>query len=366
MSDEVPHFVDEIVVGRAGSSKNRIVTTFRNKNREIIERIYDYPHKPMKNVVYTRNDYVIAEEEFVKSTTKKEYSIQRSNIKFYNEFEQLLSKIRNKTYFWTHHKTETNHLSENIYTGEKILSRTSVVNVENINKQVHRLIEFPHVVAGKIKKPVRKLLYFEVDGTTGNIKKDSIFFDKMKFSKRDKFLQFRALDIEDMKASITRKFMKDRKVDKLDVVIDTKFIPHNDEEKAKLIACFDPLTGSVNFNILNKFPSKNFLVKVARHEVEHIWHYFLDARNGGNIVDTWQDKMFKEFGAIKNKRLKVEADKCSHAIKNYVEFTEDYAKYLKNYIEAEARTAGKVASDNYDKQGEMLRKSLPHIPKELL
>ena len=366
LSEQVPSFVDEIIIGQSGKKRHSRVMTFRDANKTIIERIYDYPSKPLKNVLYTHNDYVIGEEEFVKSTTRKEYYISRSTIKLYKEFQDILSDLRNKTFFWSHHKTETNHLSENIYTGEKILSRTSIVNINGIDKEIHRFVEFPHIIGRKIKKNVCKFLYFEVDKTTGNVIKDSIFSDGIKYSKNDKFLQFRALDLTDMKEPITRKFMLDRKVDKLCVAIDTKYLPIDEKEKKKLVACFIPSIGAVSFNMLYKLKSKSFLVDVARHEVEHIWHYFLDARNRNHPSDTWQSDIYKKFGAIKNKILKLEADKCTDAIKNYVVFKEDYQAYSKNYIEVEAKLVGTLAREKYDKLGAKLRNSLPHIPKELL
>ena len=160
--------------------------------------------------------------------------------------------------------------------------------------------------------------------------------------------------------------MKDRKVDNLGVTIDTKYIPTDDKEKTRLSACFFPSTGSVSFNMLKKPKSKTSAIGTARHEVEHIWHYLLDARNGGNEAGTWQDTIYQQLGPIKNKLLQKEADKCSDAIDNYVEFTEDYQAYLKNYIEAEAHREGRLAKEKYERQGEKLRKSFSHIPKELL
>ena len=148
LSNEFPHTVEEVIVGRRGVKGQRIVTTFRNAKGEIIDRSFDYPRKPLKNVVYTHSDHVIGEDEYVTSTTRKEYSIPRTILKTYKEWQQALSEVQSKTFLWTHHKTETNHLSENIYTGEKILSRTSVTNMENIGKQIHRFIEFPHVLGG--------------------------------------------------------------------------------------------------------------------------------------------------------------------------------------------------------------------------
>ncbi len=366
LSNEFPHTVEEVIVGRRGVKGQRIVTTFRNAKGEIIERSFDYPRKPLKNVVYTHSDHVIGEEEYVKSTTRKEYSIPRTILKTYKEFQQALSEVQSKTFLWTHYKTETNHLSENINTGEKILSRTSVTNMENIGKQIHRFIEFPHVLGGKIKKYITKFLYFEVDDASGKVIQDSIFSDGIKFHRGDQFLQFRAYDIDGVKEPATFKFMQDRKVDRLGVNVNTTYIPNDDKEKARLVACFIPIDGSVNFNMLYKPKSKASIIGTARHEVEHIWHYLLDARNGDNEIGTWQHTMFERFGPIKNKTLQIEADKCTHAIENYVEFTEDYQAYLKNYIEAEANREGRLTREKYDRQGEKLRKSLPHIPKELL
>lgn len=366
LSDEIPHFVDEVVVGRFGVKNPRIITTFRNANGEIIERSYDYPRKPLKNVVYSYSDNVIGEDEYVKSTTRKEYTISRVVLKTYKDLQKKLSELRAKTFLWTHKNTETNHLAENINTGEKVLSRTSTTNLEEFGKQIHRFIEFPHIVSGKIKAIANKYLYFEVDGVSGKVINDSIFSDGVKFSKNDQFLPFRALDLDGMKEPITRKFMKDRKVDNLDVIIDTKYIPSDNVEKKRLVACFIPSNGSINFNMLYKPKSKSSVAGTSRHEVEHIWHYFLDARNGGHEVGTWQDDMFKKFGPIKNNTLQQEANRCTEALENYVEFTEDYLAYSNNYIEEQSRLVGRLAKEKYDRQGEKLRNSFPHIPRELL
>lgn len=366
LSSEIPHTVDEVVVGRRGVKGQRIVTTFRNAKGEIIERSFDYPRKPLRNVVYTHSDHVIGEDEYVTSITRKEYSIPRTILKTYKEFQQALNEVKARTFLWTHHKTETNHLSENINTGEKILSRSSIINMENIDKQIHRFVEFPHVLGGKIKKHIIKFLYFEVDNTSGKVIQDSIFSDGIKFHRGDQFLQFRAYDIDGVKEPATFKFMRDRKVDKLGVTVDTQYIPTDDKEKTRLAACFFPSTGSVSFNMLHKPKSKTAVIGTARHEVEHIWHYLLDARNGDNEIGTWQATMFQQFGPIKNKTLQQEANKCTDAIENYVEFTEDYQAYLRNYIEAEAHREGRLTREKYDRQGEKLRQSLPHIPKELL
>ncbi len=366
LSDEFPHTVDEIIIGRHGAPGQRVVTTFRDAKGKIIERSFDYPRKPLRNMVYTQSDYVIGGDEYVTSTTRKEYSLARSFLKIYNKIQQRQGKNKAKTLLWSHNKIETNHVSENINTGEKVLSKTSIINMMDLNKQIHRFIEYPHVLGNKIQKGITKLLYFEVDNTSGKVIQNSIFSDGIKLHKNDPYLQFRAYDIDGVKEPVTRKFMRDRRVDKLDVIIDTKYVPQDDVRKTRLIACFFPTEGSISFNKLYKQKSKTDVVGTARHEVEHIWQYWLDARNGEYEAGTWQSDMYQKFGPIRSKNLQREADKCTDSIDNYVEFTEDFQAYLKNYIEAEAHREERIAKEKYDRQGERLRQSLSHIPKELL
>ena len=72
------------------------------------------------------------------------------------------------------------------------------------------------------------------------------------------------------------------------------------------------------------------------------------------------------FGRIRNKKLKLEAQKCTKAIKNYVEYDVDYDKYYNNYIEIMARKAEQKALKQYYKEGQEIRRSFPYIPQELL
>ena len=106
LSNELPHTVEEIIVGRRGVKGQRIITTFRDSKGEIIERSYDYPKRPLRNVVYTHSDHVIGEDEYVTSITRKEYSISRTILKTYKEFQQALNEVKSRTFLWTHHKTE--------------------------------------------------------------------------------------------------------------------------------------------------------------------------------------------------------------------------------------------------------------------
>ena len=99
--------------------------------------------------------------------------------------------------------------------------------------------------------------------------------------------------------------------------------------------------------------------------MEHVWQYYLDARNSAE-TNGWQGEIYKRFGALRDNKLKVEADKCSDSIANYVSYSEDYDAYRKSYIEEQAYTLAERLEEKYLRQGAKLAKSLPHVPEHLL
>lgn len=365
ISNTLPYSVDEILVGKHGCDEVRKITTFKDSTGRIIERAFDYSGKPFKNVVYDMRLSTIGEDEMVDSTIKREFQLPREFLNTYKDFQKQYSTLGLKTCFWELVKTETEHLSQNINTGVKILTKSGVTFIEEGKKWVHRFVEYPHLIGKKVKNNIYKFLYFETDNK-GSVMLESVFEDNVKFPKNDSFIAYRALDIESAKVPLANKFLKDRKIDSVGIIVETDYIP-SEEEVNRLSACFIAEDGSVNFNKFYNIKSKQKLVCTARHEVEHGWQYYLDARNGANSTP-WQRFVYNKFGPIpdKNKKLQSEADKCSDAIDNYVTFDEDYEKYKRNYIEVEAEKKGRTAQNKYIRHGKKLAQEFLHIPKELL
>ena len=363
LSLETPHTVDEVVVGLSGKNKRRTITTFRDVDGNIIERAFDYHRKPFRNIVYKKYYNEIGADEFVVSTCKKEYFLPRGMEPYYRSSIPILIPGKPKDYFWIHTKCETDHVATVKSTGEKIISRTSVSNIEDYEKSIHKFIEFPHLINKKLKGKL-KFLYFNVSNLTNKILRDSVYCDGLDYSKNDLFLPFRAYDVEDLKVPITRKFLEDEKLNRLWIRINANYFPPENERKL-ILAEFCPDEGLINFNAEKNVKSKKSIVKSSRHEVQHVWQYYLDARNT-EADEGWQGLIYKKFGPLKNKALMIEAQKYSQAIENYVPCTDDYNAYLKNYIEQDADKVARIVSDKYERQMARLSKSLPHIPKELL
>ena len=123
--------------------------------------------------------------------------------------------------------------------------------------------------------------------------------------------------------------------------------------------------GKILFNKLYPFKSKAQFVSTSRHEVEHGWQFFLDARNGGKRGE-YMEHLGCLFGPIENRKLKKEANNYTKSLDTYVSCEVDYKRYRKNYIEIKANKAGSEAKKEYINQGQEIRKEFKHIPKEFL
>lgn len=359
LSKSTPYTVDEVLIGKKGKPCKKI-TTFRDSKGNLIERIFNCEGQPLRNRIYTHQENTIGENEIVNSTTIKNYYLERSLVSFYKK-NQKEAVAPNKTDFWQKGEIQTNHISENIDNGDRILSVTKIKQIPQSNGQVtHSIVEYPAIKNGKIEKSDNKSLEYKVDNDY-SVPKGSIKTKHAKPPTKDTYLGYRILDLEDAKIPLTKKFMRDRNVDNLGYAIDTDFKPSNNSDTP--CALFDD--GTIRFNKLHKFKSKSDFVLTSSHEVEHGWQYYLDARNGGQRGE-YLESLGEEYGPIKDVKLQKEADKYTKSLDNYVPWYVDFKKYKKNYIEVCANKKGAETQSEYDRQGKTIRNDFKHIPKEML
>lgn len=355
--------VDEVVVGNKNNPHIvRKITTFRNSHGEIIERAINFSDRPYKNRIYLKRDNIIGENEFVTSTHIKEYSLPRVLKK---SFLKMMESGQKRTLIWNPIKFFTNHFSENIETGECVLTQVKQTNLLKPQKETHTFTEFPHINNGKISNQARKILKFTVDTFNNHkINKNNITEQGANMPQNDSFLGFRALDIEDSKTAFTRKFITERGLKNKRIDINPSYEAKNrGEELTK--AMFDPNDGIVNFVIGHKYKSKSEVCTTARHETEHGWQFYLHARNTKGGVTDWEERIYELFRDLPNK-LKKEAQEYTDSIKNYVTVAENQEKYKKNFIEIKANKAGDNARRRYNNERAEIQKEFPHIPSELL
>ena len=355
--------VDEVVVGvKNNLNIKRKVTTFKDSKGNILERAFDYSDKPYRNRFYKKLYNIIGKEEFVTSTHIKEYELPR-NLK--KAHLQMVNARFHRTLLWNPIKFFTNHCSENILTGEKILTQVLQTNLLKPQKEKHTFIEFPHIIKRKISKTDKKILKFSVNTLNNhkvNIK--DVFEKGTKLPVNDSFLGFRALDINDSKMAFAQKFLSAIRLKDKGITINPEYLPINNEEEMSK-ALFDPNKGTLNFVKTHIFTSKAEVVSTARHEAEHGWQFFLHARNTKGGTTEWEESIYRSFGNLPSK-LKEEAQEYTDSIRSYISIGVDKVKYRKNYIEIKANEKGTEAREQYNSERKEISDQFPHIPKELL
>lgn len=367
ISEVIPKTFDEVYIGiKKQPKKIRRITTFRDDNGDIIEKAFDYSDGILRNRVYINRELDISKDETVNSTIIKDYFIRKKMIPYY---EDLLEKYKElhplKNILWNLTDIITNHVSTDKKNGEKILSQVKITDIQKPTKQKHIFTEFPHSSNKK-----KKSLSFTVNGLTNKVIPNSLINNGTKIPKKDSFLAERALPIYDSKEIFANKFIKERKLNKAEVFVEPDYYPKNKTENL-YAADFDPGNGSINFNRFFKPYSKAETVRIARHEVEHGWQYYLRSRFMEPSTE-WESFINETFGEIKNPKLWKEAKKYTKSILNYTSLTEDLTKlgnlekYLNNYIEKMANKIAKKTVEKYNKEGSVIRNNFKHIPIEYL
>lgn len=356
-----PKTVDEVVVGlKDNPSLQRKITTFRDEKGQIMERAFDYHDKPYRNRLYSHQDNVIGSDEYVNSTTIREYTLSRRRINEYKDNIELYDFLqRDPIVFWNKQKTQTNHLSENVNTGEKILSKVTVNELGY--KEQHQFVEYPKI-GSKDKTPTKEL-EFNVNNDSRRINPKSIKTNNTQIPKHDKFLSMRALDLDAAKTKLAEHYIRERNLEHTDIIINKDYRPLRDEKN--LIAFYSDDNGSINFSREYNIKSKARIAETTSHEIEHAWQWYLDARNAGGRTQYTQ-KIAKQEGKIKDKKLLEEAKQYTNAIDNYVPFYKNFKEYRKNLTEKIAYEKGYKEMANYISQGKEIQTEFPHIPKELL
>lgn len=363
LSSKKPYSYDEIILGKHGGNIEdiSIITTFRDSKGNIIERCFDLAGKTLKNRLYTIRENTLGEDKTVKSTHIKEYSLKRS---LFDRFHNYIIKNDDRILLYTPEKFETHHISTNLYSNEKVHSHVIQTNLTKPQKEIHTFIEYPHIINGKIQDTKNRILEFMVNTINYKVLPNSIKTQGTHVPKKDEYLAYRALDIEDAKIPLTLKCMRERKIRNMDIKINLQYHP-TDETDRRAISLFDSTDGSINFKYNYEFKSKQELAKTAKHEVEHAWQFCLHARNTGGDTP-WQIKRYLQLGPIKSKKMQAEAQKYTNSINNYTPLGENRAKYFQNYIERKAHEAGAKEATKYITAGKEVCKVFPFIPPELL
>lgn len=363
LSNQIPQTVKEVLIANKKGKVRGKITTFLDKEGNVIEKAFNIKDKPLKNRIYTSQKNHIGTDEVVTSTQIKEYTLNRRLIDIYRKHMNRFINLDTRTYFWEQESIQTNHMANNTALGIKNLTISRIQNLKNIPLQfLHSFTQYKPIVNNKISKnsPIKYIEYIVNDKFIAL--KSSIHTINMKRPKFDSFLGFRALSLEDFKIPITERFLRDRGIKHLGYKILPNYMPTDGKEITwKGLFC----NGYIKFRKTWVPKSKADFVSTSRHEVEHGWQYYLDARNGKDRGENML-AIGEKYGKLKDPKLQYEADKYTESIDNYIPAEKDYNGYRQNYIEVKAFDAGARAEEKYKKEGKILKEELKHIPPELL
>lgn len=363
LSNQIPQTVKEVLIANKKGKVRGKITTFLDKEGNVIEKAFNIKDKPLKNRIYTSQKNHIGTDEVVTSTQIKEYTLNRKLIDIYRKHMNRFINLDTRTYFWEQESIQTNHMANNTALGIKNLTISRIQNLKNIPLQfLHSFTQYKPIVNNKISKnsPIKYIEYIVNDKFIAL--KSSIHTINMKRPKFDSFLGFRALSLGDFKIPITERFLRDRGIKHLGYKILPNYMPTDGKEITwKGLFC----NGYIKFRRTWVPKSKADFVSTSRHEVEHGWQYYLDARNGKDRGENML-AIGEKYGKLKDPKLQYEADKYTESIDNYIPAEKDYNGYRQNYIEVKAFDAGARAEEKYKKEGKILKEELKHIPPELL
>ena len=333
LSNQIPQTVKEVLIANKKGKVRGKITTFLDKEGNVIEKAFNIKDKPLKNRIYTSQKNHIGTDEVVTSTQIKEYTLNRKLIDIYRKHMNRFINLDTRTYFWEQESIQTNHMANNTALGIKNLTISRIQNLKNIPLQfLHSFTQYKPIVNNKISKnsPIKYIEYIVNDKFIAL--KSSIHTINMKRPKFDSFLGFRALSLEDFKIPITERFLKDRGIKHLGYKIVPNYMPTDGEQITwKGLFC----NGYITFRKTWVPKSKADFASTSRHEVEHGWQYYLDARNGKDRGENML-AIGEKYGKLKDPKLQYEADKYTESIDNYIPAEKDYNGYRQNYIEVKA------------------------------
>ena len=189
LSNQIPQTVKEVLIANKKGKVRGKITTFLDKEGNVIEKAFNIKDKPLKNRIYTSQKNHIGTDEVVTSTQIKEYTLNRKLIDIYRKHMNRFINLDTRTYFWEQESIQTNHMANNTALGIKNLTISRIQNLKNIPLQfLHSFTQYKPIVNNKISKnsPIKYIEYIVNDKFIAL--KSSIHTINMKRPKFDSFL----------------------------------------------------------------------------------------------------------------------------------------------------------------------------------
>ena len=343
-----PTCADVVVIAKSNNpQQKKIITTYKDKNNKIIERVYSYEGFDIPETHRLYNDLPNHGYKNLNGRLVQVFeNLDRSGK--YKAWKKISSE---KQYVNTNNNNEKTHVTiAKVSTDERFLNPTSV--------EQHSLKEYyvPKAHGGTKKTP--KSIEFETkkdsDGIPEITKITST--DNVAIPKNDSYLAFRIYDNEDMKVPITRRALKDSHLKGLNIRIEDAY-----NMKETTSGSFDHNMGIIKFNVKDLL--KPEIINTAYHETQHAFQYAVMAITKRFENTPFAKKCLDKFKGKITPSIERDADMYYNAKLNYIQPKQNYQQYRENLLEKEAWEIGDAAEDDYISEGWELAAQFRNIPK---
>ncbi len=341
---------DKVVIGKTDNpEQQKIITTFKDKNGKIVERIFEYIGFDLPEI----------HQIFEELTSCITDDITGRLIQ---TFENLNKSGKAK--IWTKISSEKQFVHTDTFINKKdyvTITRVSTQerNIKPPAVETHSITEYQVPDAHLYSIPNKKsLMYTTKRDSEGIPQIIDIKADNVNIPQNDEYLALRLYDSDDMKRPITNIALKKANLDDLGIKIEDAYTFDDTTQGS-----FNNKEGIIKFNF--KYQPKDSIVDTAFHEVTHAKQYELMGRTkmlGTRYTTNCLVKHGEEVSPDK-----IQAGKEYYeAHENYVSSSVNYARYRENLLEKEARAQAGQAVYDYLNQGKEIRREFPRVmPEEL-
>ena len=327
--------VDVVVIAnRKNLDQQKIITTFRDCNNNIIERVFEY------------NGYNLPTVHKLYKSIESFYDVSGRLVQV---FENLSPK--NVCSLWQKVSTEKQFVDKyaNKVHGLSVVKvSTNERTLNDIKTETHSFYNYLSKI-GKEKKLKRLILNIEKDDFGVPIIKSTSSYN-MDVPIQDEYLAFRAYDADDVKIPLTKYVLRKSGLENLNIKVEKSYSRPKD-----LSGFFNWKYGRIEY--CDEVESKYQAIDTVFHEIHHALQYAIIS-----LFNDFDSKFVeickKEFKMDKTKELKKIAEEYLMAHKNYVPASKDFDKYYNNMLEKEAREVAKINLAKYFAQGKTISNEL--------
>jgi hypothetical protein len=338
--------VDIVEIGEvADPSKKRIVTTFNNRDKKPVEKIFEYIGYDDKPEVHRVYDDLVG--DFVKKG------------RWVETFENL--DVTGKFKAWKKVASQRMYVSKSMYTSKPDWVTIAKVSTDErfLNdtvKEHHSLTEYRVPSTYLPGKPFSKFIKFDTEKDAQGIPRITSICatEDVKIPEDDKYLALRLYDAHDVKLPIAKTALRENGLGNLDIPVEFSPLIEGSTKGS-----FYSNDGKILFN--EAHVPKHSAITTGFHEAKHAQQYAIMAISGEGEMTTYAKHCIANYDCPVTPEIKELGKEYAKADIEYIDPKVNYEKYKENKLEEEAWGEGGWRMGQYFEKGRELSNQFVHF-----